>query len=85
MSFKVNFLHSYWDSSPRHLEKKSLHQDIVKVEKKYQVRWNIAIIGDFWWFLIRKGNILHKWKKFNNHLKSLHSTIISFNKCFIST
>ena len=65
-SLKLHFLHShldfFWDNlgniSEEHGER--FHQDIQVMEKRYQGRWNEAMMGDYVWTLVRKYNITHK-------------------------
>ena len=56
----LHFLHSHLDFfrdnlgnvSEEHGER--FHQDIQVMEKRYQVRWNEAMMGDDVWYLMRK-------------------------------
>ena len=62
MSFKLYFLHFhldfFWDNLGNVSENlgKRFHQDIQVMEKRYQERWNEAMIGDYRWNLMWKCN-----------------------------
>ena len=43
-----------------------LHQDTQVMEKRYQGRWNEAIMGDYVWNLMRKFNTTYKRKNYSN-------------------
>ena len=66
MSLKLHFLHSHLDFFRENLENVSeehgerFHQDIQVLEKRYQGRWDEAIMGDYVWNLVRKCNITYK-------------------------
>ena len=53
MSLKLHFLHNRLDFFPENLgdvsEKQGerFHQDIKEMEKRYQGRWNITMMGDY--------------------------------------
>ena len=59
MSIKIHFLHSHLDFSPEncgavgdeHAER--FHQDISSMEKRYQGKWNCAMLADYCWTLAR--------------------------------
>ncbi|ESN93095.1 hypothetical protein HELRODRAFT_165255 [Helobdella robusta] len=59
MSLKIHFLHSHLDFFPpscgavsdEHGER--FHQDISGSEKRYQGRWNEAMLADYCWFIRR--------------------------------
>ena len=61
MNVKVHFLHSnleYFPENLRALSEKQgerFHQDIKIMEKRYQGRWNINMIADYCWCLMRDG------------------------------
>ena len=61
MSVKVHFLHSHWEYFPENLRAISeeqgqrFHQDIKIMEKRYQGRWNVSMIADYCWCLMRDG------------------------------
>lgn len=68
MSIKLHYLHSHLDFfrsnlgdvSEEHGER--FHQDILEMEKRYQGRWDVAMMGDYIWCLIRDDDKLHKRK-----------------------
>ena len=72
MSLKLHFLHShldfFWDNlgnvSEDHGER--FHQDIQVMEKRYQGRWNEAMIRDYVWNLMRTCNTTYKRKNYSN-------------------
>jgi len=57
MSLKTHFLHSHLDFftenrgavSDDHGER--FHQDISSMEKRYQRKWNCAMLADYYWTL----------------------------------
>ena len=69
MSFKLHFLHSHLDffrdnlgnESEEHGEK--FYLDIQVMEKRYQGRWDEALMGDY---VIRKCNITYNRKSYSN-------------------
>ena len=72
MSLKLHFLHSHLDFfrdnlgnvSEEHGER--FHQDIQVMEKRYQGRWDEAMMGDYVWNLVRKCNTTYKRKSHSN-------------------
>ena len=60
MSVKIHFLHSHVDYFPENLgnfseeQGERFHQDICTMEKRYQGRWNVNMMGDFCWCLKRE-------------------------------
>ena len=66
MSLKLHFLYSHLDFfqenrgefSEEHGER--FHQDIQKMERQYQGRWDSAMTGDYMWFLVREDTFDHK-------------------------
>ena len=72
MSLKLHFLHShldfFWDSlgnvSEEHGER--FHQNSQVMEKRYQWRWNEAMMGDYEWNLMRTCNTTYKRKNYSN-------------------
>ena len=60
MSLKLHFLHSHLDFFRNNLgnvseeQDERFHQDIQVMEKRYQGRWNEAMMGDYVWNLMRK-------------------------------
>jgi len=59
MSLKIHFLHSHLDFSPENCSAVSeehgerFHQDISSMEKRYQGKWNCAMLADCCWTLAR--------------------------------
>jgi len=59
MSLKIHFLHSHLDFflencgavSDEHGER--FHQDISSMEKRYEGKWNCAMLADYCWNLAR--------------------------------
>lgn len=66
MSIKMHYLHSHidffkpnlGDDSEEHVER--FHQDIKVMEKRYQGRWDTAMMGDYVWCLVREDANVHK-------------------------
>ena len=62
MSVTVHFLHSHLDYFPENLgafseeQGERFHQDIKVIEKRYQGKWNISMIADYCWSLMRKNS-----------------------------
>ena len=64
-TFSPGFLRdNLGDVSEEHGER--LHQDIQVMEKRYQGRWNEAMMGDYVWNLVRKCNTTYKRKSYSN-------------------
>ena len=78
MSLKLYFLHSHLDFFRDNLGNvskehgKRFHQDIQVMEKRYQGRWDEAMMGDYVWNLVQKCNITYKRKFIQMFI---------FNKC----
>ena len=59
MGVKVHFLHSYLDYLPKTSKTMSdeqgepFHQDIKTMKKQYQGRWNVDMMADYCWCLMR--------------------------------
>ena len=59
ISVKVHFLHSYLDYFAENLGAMSeeqgecFHQDIKTMEKRYQGCWNVNMMADYYWCLMR--------------------------------
>jgi len=57
MSLKIHFIHSYLDFFPENFGEVSdeqgerFHQDISSMEKRYQGKWNCAMLADYCWTL----------------------------------
>lgn len=60
MSLKIHFLHSHLDFFPENLGDMSdeqgerLHQDMAKIERRYQGFWDDGMMSDYCWTLIRE-------------------------------
>jgi hypothetical protein len=60
MSLKINFLNSHLDIFPKNLDAVSeeqgehFHLDITEMERRYQGRWNVNMMGDYCWTLHRE-------------------------------
>ena len=69
MSVKVHFLHSHLDYFPENLgavseeQGERFHQDIKTMEKRYQGRWNVNMIADYCWCLMRDGETYEHSRK----------------------
>ena len=59
MSFKIHFLYFHLNFFPLNLGALSnengerFHQDITKMERNYQGKWNPSMMGDLCWMLLR--------------------------------
>ena len=59
MSVKVHFLHSHLEYFPENFgalneeQGERFHQDNKIMEKRYQGRWNVNMIADYCWCLMR--------------------------------
>lgn len=59
MNLKIHLLHSHLDVFPENLgdvsdeQGERFHQDIANMERRYQGRWDEAMMGDYCWFLKR--------------------------------
>jgi len=66
MSLKLHFLYSHIDFFQENLGDFSkehgeiFHQVIQQIEKRYQGRWDSAVMGDYMWSLIREDTYDHK-------------------------
>ena len=69
MFLKLHFLHYYVDFFRDNLGNVSeergerFHQDIQVMEKRYQGRWDEAMMGDYVWNLVRKCNTTYSNEK----------------------
>lgn len=74
MSIKLHFLHSHLDFfrpnlgavSEEHGER--FHQDIMVMEKRYQGRWDEAMMGDYVWGLVRSDSSQNYKRKARSNL-----------------
>lgn len=59
MNLKIHLLDSHLGSFPDNLgdvsdeQGERFHQDIASMERRYQGRWDEAMMGDYCWFLVR--------------------------------
>jgi len=59
MSEKIHFLHSHLNFFPENCDAGSdehgerIHQDISSMEKRYQGKWNSAMLANYCWTLAR--------------------------------
>ena len=59
MNVKVHFIHSHLNYFPKNLgamteeQGECFHQDIKTMEKRYQGRWNVNMLADYYWCLMR--------------------------------
>ena len=71
MSIKVHFLYSQLESFPDNLGKVSdeqgerFHQDIKTMERRYQGQWNVHMLADYCWTIIRDLSDLSHSRKSN--------------------
>jgi hypothetical protein len=71
MSVKVHYVHSHLDRFPENLgdlskgQDKRFHQDIKTMETRYQGRWDVHMMADYCWNLMRdcRGRS-HSWKSY---------------------
>ena len=69
MSVQVHFLHSHLEYFPENLgalsedQRERFHQDIKIMEKRYQGRWNVNLIADYCWCLMRDEENLEPFRK----------------------
>lgn len=67
MSLKLHFLHSHLDFFPENLGAVSddhgerAHQDMKVIEKRYQGKWNEAMLADYCWSL--KRDCFNAWHR----------------------
>jgi len=77
MSVKVHFLHSHLDYFPENLGAMSeeqgehFHQDIKTMEKQYQGWWNVNMMVDYCWCLMRDEKTYEHSRK-SKRRKLLH-------------
>jgi len=66
MSLKVHFLHSHLDYFPENLgdlseeQGERSHQDMKKIERRYQGYWDENMLSDYYWTLKRETKLLTK-------------------------
>ncbi len=68
MSLKIHMLHSHLDFFPPNLgdlsdeQGERFHQEMLKMEKRYQGRWDPNMMGDYCWRLQRDKKVSYKRK-----------------------
>jgi hypothetical protein len=68
MSIKIHFLFNHLDNFPENLVDTSeeqgerFHQDLKVMEKRYQGRWDVVMMADYCWSLMRETNTKHHRK-----------------------
>lgn len=68
MSLKIHFLHSHFSFFPSNLgdvsdeQGERFHQDVKRLEERFQGRWDAAMLGDYCWRLKREDTSQHKRK-----------------------
>jgi len=91
MSEKIHFLHSHLDFFPEkcvvvsdeHGER--FNQHISSMEKRYQGKWNCAMLTDYWWTLARDAPTVEckrqaKWGGGINKYKKIHDFLVLNNE-----
>ena len=79
MSVKVHFLHNQLEYFPKNIEALSeeqgerFHQDIKIMEKRYQGRWNVNMIADYYWCLMRDEENFNPLENLQNESLFLNS------------
>lgn len=69
MSLKLHFLHSHLDFFPENMGSVSdehgerFHQDVAAIEKRFQGRWEPAMLADNCWSLVRETPGSHYMRK----------------------
>ena len=76
MSIKLHFLDSHMDYFPENLwayseeQGERFHQDICRMEKRYQGRWNVGMMADYCWSLKRNDTAAaHRRKSLKRQFK----------------
>ncbi|XP_049304280.1 uncharacterized protein LOC125776438 [Bactrocera dorsalis] len=75
MSLKIHFLHSHLSFFPANLGDESdehgerFHQQMKLIENRYQGFWDVGMMGDYCWFLIRETDpkLNKRQNKTHNH------------------
>ena len=73
MSLKLHFLFSHLEFFKDNLTDfeehgERFHQDMKNIEKRYQGRWDRAMMGEYIWGLVRETDNNHKRKNRSNML-----------------
>ena len=68
MSIKIHFLFNHLDSFPENLgavseeQGERFHQDMKVMEDRYQGRWDVVMMADYCWSLMRETATKHARK-----------------------
>ncbi|GBN74415.1 hypothetical protein AVEN_219037-1 [Araneus ventricosus] len=60
MRLKVHFLHSHFDCLTENLgayceeQDERFHMDVRDIERRYQGRWDVNMLADYCWIIIRE-------------------------------
>ena len=74
MSLKIHFLHSHISFFPANLgdvsdeHRERHHQEMMKMENRYQGRFSSHMMGDYCWFLVRDIEKQHRRKSDSKYL-----------------
>ena len=80
MSLNIHFLHSHLDFCPEKCgavgdeDGESFHRDISSMEKRYQGKWNWAMLADYCWTLARNIPTM-EYKRQAKREKKLHDFV----------
>ena len=86
MNLKLHFLHSHLDYFPENLgdfskeQRERFHQDINEMEKRYQGRWDVNMMADFYWTLKRETNQNTKKRKRNPLHRSFEEKRVRYKR-----
>ena len=81
MSLKIHFLHSHLDFFPENCgavsdeHEKHFHQDISSMEKRYQGKWNWAMLADYCRTLARDVLTVEYKRQAKQQKKKLHDLV----------
>lgn len=73
MSIKIHYIHSHLDFFPSNLGQFSdehgerFHQEMMKIEKRYEGKDKIHMLADYCWFLKRDVSSNHKRSRLQNY------------------
>ncbi|KMQ84942.1 hypothetical protein RF55_16839 [Lasius niger] len=86
MNLKLHFLDSHIDYFPENLgdysevQGKRFHQDIKKMERRYQDRWDVNMMADFCWTLKRDVPVRKKKRKRKPLHRSFESKRVRYHR-----
>ena len=86
MNLKLHYLHSHIEYFPQNLgdfseeQGERFHQDIKRMEKRYQGRWDVNMMADYCWSLKRESNDKEKKRKRKPLLRSFHNKKVRYHK-----